>query len=123
MKKIWVFVAISGALTIIMGALSAHLFKGLLTNADVIRIQTAATYQMYHTLVLLILAVYHSSSAISAIQQSCWLFAMGIVLFSGSLYVYTFSDIQLLVFVTPIGGLLLILGWLSLIKLVKQSNF
>ncbi|RUM79294.1 MAG: DUF423 domain-containing protein, partial [Candidatus Thioglobus sp.] len=49
-----------------------------------------------------------------------WIFAIGIVLFSGSLYLYTFSKIHAMVFITPIGGMLFILGWLSLLRLAKQ---
>ncbi|RUM85847.1 MAG: DUF423 domain-containing protein, partial [Candidatus Thioglobus sp.] len=53
-------------------------------------------------------------------QQSTWIFVFGIVLFSGSLYLYTFTKIYTLVFITPIGGMLLILGWLSLARLAKR---
>jgi uncharacterized membrane protein YgdD (TMEM256/DUF423 family) len=115
--KIWIFIAISGALAVIMGAMSAHMLQDVLIEKDIARIQTAATYQMYHTLVLMILSVYHQYNPLKIISQSCALFAIGIILFSGSLYLYSFSHIHNLVFITPIGGLLLILAWLSLIRL------
>ncbi|RUM82130.1 MAG: DUF423 domain-containing protein [Candidatus Thioglobus sp.] len=120
MKKIWIFIALSGALSVIMGAMSAHMLKDVLEAKDISRIQTAATYQMYHTLLIAILAVYYQYKPLKAIQQSTWIFVFGIVLFSGSLYLYTFTKIHTLVFITPIGGMLLILGWLSLVRLAKR---
>lgn len=122
MKKIWIFIALSGALAVVIGAMSAHMLKDILSVKDIARLQTAATYQMYHTLIMAILAVYYQFRSLRAIKNSCWIFAIGIVLFSGSLYLYTFSKIHVLVFITPIGGLLLIVGWLSLIRLVYFSK-
>jgi uncharacterized membrane protein YgdD (TMEM256/DUF423 family) len=120
MKKIWIFIALSGALAVVMGAMSAHMLKDILAVKDIARIQTAATYQMYHTLIIAMLAVYYQYKAYKVIQQSAWVFVSGIVLFSGSLYLYTFTKIHTLVFITPIGGMLLILGWLSLARLSKR---
>ncbi len=120
MKKIWIFIALSGALSVIMGAMSAHMLKDILEAKDIARIQTAATYQMYHTLLIAMLAVYYRYNQHKAAQQSAWVFVFGIVLFSGSLYLYTFTKIHALVFITPVGGMLLILGWLSLARLAKR---
>jgi len=120
MKKFWIFIAISGALSVVMGAMSAHMFKDILEVKDITRIQTAATYQMYHTLLIAILAVYYQYNSLRAVRQSAWVFSIGIVLFSGSLYLYTLTKIHTLVFVTPVGGMLLILGWLSLVRLGKR---
>jgi len=122
MKKIWIFIALSGALAVVIGAMSAHMLKDILSVKDIARLQTAATYQMYHTLIIAILAVYYQFRSLRAIKNSCWIFAIGIVLFSGSLSLYTFSKIHVLVFITPIGGLLLIVGWLSLIRLAYFSK-
>ncbi len=120
MKKIWIFIALSGALAVIMGAMSAHMLKDILEVKDIAKIQTAATYQMYHTLIIAVLTVYYQYKPRKVIQQSAWIFVLGIILFSGSLYLYTFSKIHMLVFITPVGGVLLILGWLSLIRLSKR---
>ena len=119
MKKVWIFIALSGALAVVMGALSAHLLKSVLAAADISRIQTAATYQIYHTLVLLVLVIYYQSKPLSQLKHSIWLFILGIVLFSGSLYAYSFSHIHSLVYLTPIGGMLLIVAWLSLLRLLS----
>ena len=119
MKKVWIFIALSGALAVVMGALSAHLLKAILAAADISRIQTAATYQIYHTLVLLVLVIYYQSKPLSQLKHSIWFFILGIVLFSGSLYAYSFSHIHSLVYLTPIGGMLLIVAWLSLLRLLS----
>ncbi|MBT4122500.1 MAG: DUF423 domain-containing protein [Candidatus Ruthia sp.] len=121
MKKFWIFISISGALAVVMGAMSAHMLKDMLVAKDIARIQTAATYQMYHTLIIAALAVYYQYNPMQVIKQSSWMFAVGIVLFSGSLYLYTFSKIHAMVFITPIGGMLFILGWLSLLRLARRS--
>ena len=119
MKKIWIFVSISGALAVIMGALSAHLLKGFLDADDISRIQTAANYQIFHTLVLLSLLIYYQFNPFKRLRISIGLFISGIVLFSGSLYAYSFSHIHSLVYLTPVGGMLLIVAWLSLLRLIN----
>ena len=119
MKKIWIFISISGAIAVVMGALSAHLLKGILAADDISRIQTAATYQIYHTLALLVLLIYYQINPLKQIKSSIWLFVLGIVLFSGSLYAYSFSHIHSLVYLTPVGGVLLIVAWLSLLRLIN----
>ena len=119
MKKIWIFISISGAIAVVMGALSAHLLKGILAADDISRIQTAATYQIYHTLALLVLVVYYQFNPLKHLSSSIWLFVLGIVLFSGSLYAYSFSHIHGLVYLTPVGGVLLIVAWLSLLRLIN----
>jgi uncharacterized membrane protein YgdD (TMEM256/DUF423 family) len=121
MRKFWIFIALSGALSVAIGAMTAHMLKDVLEAKDIARLQTAATYQMYHTLIIAVLAVYYQYKPSQAVKQSSWIFAVGIMLFSGSLYLYTLSKIHAMVFITPIGGLMFILGWLSLLRLVKRS--
>ncbi len=117
MKFFWIFIALSGALAVIIGAMSAHVLRGIMQVEDITRIQTAVTYQMYHTLMIAVLAVCSQRISFKSIDQSIWLFIAGIVLFSGSLYLYTLTKLYGFVFVTPVGGVLLILGWLSVARL------
>ncbi|BBB23946.1 conserved hypothetical protein [Isorropodon fossajaponicum endosymbiont JTNG4] len=117
MKKIWIFIALSGALAVTIGAMSTHILKDIMQAEDITRIQTAATYQMYHTLMIAALVVCSQRISFKSIDQSIWLFIAGIVLFSGSLYLYTLTKLHGFVFVTPVGGVLLILGWLSVARL------
>jgi uncharacterized membrane protein YgdD (TMEM256/DUF423 family) len=93
------------------------MLKDILEVKDIARIQTAATYQMYHTLMIAILAGLYQFKPLKIIQQSAWIFVLGIILFSGSLYLYSFTHYHPLVFLTPIGGILLIVGWLNLIRM------
>jgi uncharacterized membrane protein YgdD (TMEM256/DUF423 family) len=117
MKKIWIFVGLSGALGVVVGAMSAHLLADILSVKELARVQTAATYQLYHTITLVALCAFYLFKPSSILKLSCILFVWGIVLFSGSLYLYTASYYQPLVFLTPIGGLLFIIGWLNLVRL------
>jgi len=115
----WVLIAGAGfaMLAVMTGAFAAHGLKQVLDAYSLGLFETAARYQMYYALALLIVA------AISAIPQfsTRWLklaaiaFILGIVLFSGSLYLLALSGIQWLGAVTPLGGVAFILGWLALI--------
>ena len=115
----WVLVAGAGfaMLAVMTGAFAAHGLKQVLNAYSLGLIETAARYQMYHALALLIVAVF------SIIPQfpTRWLklaaiaFTLGIVLFSGSLYLLALSGIKWLGAVTPLGGVVFILGWLALI--------
>jgi len=73
-------------------------------------------YQFIHTLAILILAIKIKNRISNVINWSVYLFIAGVILFSGSLIIYTFTKIGFLVFITPVGGMLLILGWLNLIR-------
>lgn len=114
-------VAISGFLAVTLGAFAAH---GLKPHLDV-RAQEwfklATTYQMWHTLALLGLAA-------TLIEQNKWFrlaawgWLVGLLLFAGSLYLMAVTGNTGLAFITPLGGLALLLGWLSLFVGVIRSN-
>ncbi|MCH9645564.1 MAG: DUF423 domain-containing protein [Proteobacteria bacterium] len=122
MKKLWIFTGLSGALAVAAGAMSAHLLADMLNAKELARIQTAATYQLYHTIALAVLCVYYQFKPLPVIKLSCILFTLAIVLFSGSLYLYTATYYQPLVFFTPIGGLLFMVGWLNLTRLAMNKS-
>jgi uncharacterized membrane protein YgdD (TMEM256/DUF423 family) len=122
MKKLWIFIGLSGAFAVAAGAMSAHLLADILNAKELDRIQTAATYQMYHTIVLVALCAYYPFKPSSIIKLSCILFTLAIVLFSGSLYLYTATYYQPLVFLTPMGGLLFMVGWLNLTRLAMNKS-
>ncbi len=103
-----VFAAINGALAVAGGAFAAH---GLDPVADAQRIgwlKIAAEYQIFHALALLAVAALHGP------QLTSWAFAIGIVLFSGSLYLMAITGMKWLGAVAPLGGLAFIAGWLVL---------
>jgi uncharacterized membrane protein YgdD (TMEM256/DUF423 family) len=96
-------------LAVALGAMGAHALEARLAGTpkglDIWK--TAALYHLVHAVALYFLAARHGPHA-------WWLLFSGILLFSGSLYIYALTQVKFLVFVTPIGGLLFMLGWLTL---------
>jgi len=112
----WIQIAaVSGMLAVVAGAFGAHGLKTRLDPEQLASWMTAAQYHLIHSVVLLALALYASSGG-KPIKLSGTLFSAGILLFSGSIYLLLLTKMRWLGPVTPIGGLLLILGWLSLIR-------
>ena len=111
-------------LAVMVGAFAAHGLKPVLNAYSLGLIETAARYQMYHAIALLTVGV------ISAIPQFSprWLklaaiaFILGILLFSGSLYILALSGIKWLGAITPIGGVAFIMGWCALIVAALNSS-
>ena len=116
MAKVFITLAsLSGMLAVALGAFGAHALKNRLDDYAMGVFQTAVQYQFYHSLALLavgVIALSHPQAAL--LRSSGWLFALGIVVFSGSLYVLSFSGLRWLGAVTPIGGLAFIAGWACL---------
>jgi uncharacterized membrane protein YgdD (TMEM256/DUF423 family) len=109
-----VFAGISGAMAVLMGAAAAHWLQNSMDAAGLARIEKAATYQMYHSLALLVLPLLMQHWVHRGFRLAAGLFMTGIICFSGSLYAYSFSGLHALVFVTPIGGVSWIVAWLCL---------
>ena len=116
MAKMFITLAsLSGALAVAFGAFGAHALKSRLDDYAMGVFQTAVQYHFYHSLALLavgIIALSHPQAAL--LRSSGWLFAVGIVVFSGSLYLLSFTGLRWLGAVTPIGGLAFIAGWAAL---------
>ena len=112
MKRNLAIVAFLGMLTIVLGAFGAHALKEQLTVSQLQSFGTATRYQMYHIIVLLFVNTYAGFS--SKVKNSLtMIFLLGILLFSGSIYAITVASIpaKKIWFVTPLGGLLFIVGW------------
>ncbi len=102
-------------LSVAAGAFGAHGLKDLL-DAEMKDVwETAARYQMYHALALLLVAALAGSLSPRAVSWSGCCFTAGVVLFSGSLYALSLSGIRWLGAITPVGGLLFLAGWLALL--------
>lgn len=102
-----------GATGVIMGAVGSHTLKGHPTEAlEFFRIGNK--YQIYHALFLLILGLLQSRYPGKLMNLSIYNTIAGIVLFSGSLYLFTLAKIKVGI-ITPIGGLLLISAWILLL--------
>jgi len=125
MHKNLTITSVLGALTIILGAFGAHALKETLTIDQINSFETAVRYQMYHVIALLFVNTYSGFSDRKR-KQISWLFFIGILLFSGSIYVIQLTTItaKSIWFVTPLGGVLFILGWIlmSLNFLKKKST-
>ncbi|MGB5269593.1 DUF423 domain-containing protein [Eudoraea sp.] len=107
-----------GVLAVVLGAFGAHGLENLLSSDAIASFKTGVTYQMYHALLLLILG---SVKSIPEEEKKLvyYFIVSGIVFFSFSIYLLatnslTGFDFRTIGFITPIGGLLLILGWLQL---------
>lgn len=107
--------AFFGAVGIGAGAFGAHGLKTVLAASDLVVWQTAVQYQLYHSLGLLVLGL--ASYRWSRINASVYCWVLGMMFFSGSLYALALGAPRGLGLVTPLGGLLLISGWLCLARL------
>ena len=112
MRVSWTFraAAVLGFFGVVLGAAGAHGLKQALSSFDTADIWgTAVFYQLVHAVALLALAAAGRASQVLA---ALWI--AGIAIFSGTLYVIALSELKWLGAVTPIGGLLLLAGWLLL---------
>ncbi|RMG26202.1 MAG: DUF423 domain-containing protein [Methanobacteriota archaeon] len=109
-----IFGAIIGALSVAIGAFGAHVLEPRLAQDDFATFQTAVRYQMYHSLLLMIVGLWYRNSPDQRLFNIGLVILGGILLFSGSLYLIVFTGIQSFGAVAPLGGMLLIIGWASL---------
>jgi uncharacterized membrane protein YgdD (TMEM256/DUF423 family) len=108
--------AIFGGLSVAGGAFGAHALREKISERSLEIFDTGARYQMYHALALLLVAMLMSrlENPPRTLLVSGWLFIIGVVIFSGSLYALSLTGIKSLGAVAPLGGLALILGWAAL---------
>ncbi|QQX77338.1 MULTISPECIES: DUF423 domain-containing protein [Aequorivita] len=127
-KNIVITASFLTAVTIAMGAFGAHGLKNMVEIEALNTFETGIRYQMYHCLALLILGL--APSIPEKIKKTVfWLFILGILLFSGSIYLLALNEVlpfnsAKIGFITPIGGLLFIIGWIwfafKMLSLKKQ---
>lgn len=118
-KRIIIIAALFGMLAVVLGAFGAHGLRDRITPTELDNWKTAVNYQFYHTFALLFLSLVAKTSS-RLVTFSFIAFSLGIIFFSGSLYLLSTRSITgfywpLLGPITPIGGLFLILGWLGLL--------
>ena len=120
-KRIIITASLLGVLAAITGAFGAHGLKALITSAQLEVWHTAVQYNFYHVFALLFLSTFGRFKN-NLIVTAYYFFTFGIILFSGSLYLMACKDIlglnqgltKVLGPITPVGGLLFILGWIML---------
>lgn len=112
-KRLWLkIIAVSGLLSVVLGAFAAHGLDAILTEQRMQTFQTGVRYQLIHTLALLGLICLPDELTQSCFKTYTGIFwLLGIVLFSGSLYLLVATDITALGMITPLGGTAFIIGW------------
>jgi uncharacterized membrane protein YgdD (TMEM256/DUF423 family) len=107
--------AFFGLLAVILGALGAHALKSVLTPEQMVSYDTGVRFQMYHALLLLFVGLlYHILPDIKFKGMTTGMLIAGVLCFSGSIYLLTLLRLKAVALATPLGGLLLIIGWLLL---------
>lgn len=111
----WLFVgSMMGMVAVSAGAFGAHGLRQALSADMAVTFETAVRYQMYHALALLAVGLLQNQDATAFGNLAGWAFAVGIVVFSGSLYIMSLSGERWLGAITPVGGLAFIGGWVLL---------
>jgi len=107
--------AVLGFLGVALGAFAAHALKSRLSAEMLAVFETGVRYQMYHAFAVLIVAaaIGHIGNA-RLLVIAGWFFFAGILLFSGSLYALALTSVRILGAITPVGGLLFLIGWACL---------
>lgn len=123
MNKILSVTAFLGAITVVLGAFGAHSLQETLSVYELKSFETGVRYQMYHVLALLFVNMYSLFSSKTK-KIISYLFFVGILFFSGSIYAITFGvPAKSIWFITPLGGLFFILGWLKMgISFLKNNK-
>ncbi len=125
-KKILITASVLAAIAIVLGAFGAHGLKARIPEASLAIFETGVTYQMYHALALLAIGLFNVLST----KTTKWVvrfFVFGVLFFSGSLYLLALKSllpfsVSFLGPITPIGGLLFVLGWARLVYGVAKEN-
>ena len=106
--------ALNAFIAVAMGAFSAHALKASLSAHYLAVIQTAADYQFYHALGLILIGLLYLQNKSRLTALSGWLMLTGIIIFSGSLYALGLTGTKWLGMVTPAGGVCFLIAWLML---------
>jgi uncharacterized membrane protein YgdD (TMEM256/DUF423 family) len=114
--------AIFMALAVLLGAFGAHALKNILSPEMLAVYKTGVEYQFYHALGLLVIGSigFHLDSI--WLRRSGLLLTLGILLFSGSLYILALTGIKVIGAITPIGGVSFVLGWVCLAIAVWERS-
>ena len=115
MKIFVILGAINAFISVALGAFGAHGLEGRISEHYMGVWEKAVSYQMYHALGLLATGILIQVTNAPLLGTAGWLMLLGIIFFSGSLYILAVSGISILGAITPIGGVLFLAGWVLLI--------
>ena len=115
MGRIFLFLgAVFAFIGVAAGAFGAHILKDRL-SADMLAVfEVGVRYQMYHALALIAVACIRNKSPSAVVTTGGWCFALGTILFSGSLYLLSLTGMKWFGAITPLGGLAFLAGWACL---------
>lgn len=112
MEKFILYAAVNGFLVVALGAFGAHGLEEKISEASLNTWNTAVLYQMFHVAGLILTAfLCYIFPASKSFSRSAYAFQIGIVLFSGSLYLLALTSITFFAYITPVGGLCFLAGW------------
>lgn len=121
--KLWMTLgAVYGLLGVALGAFGAHALRARLAPEMLAIWRTGVEYQFYHAAALLLVGLWLRQAPSAPLQVAGACFAVGVLLFSGSLYVLALSGIRGLGAVTPLGGVLFLIGWAALLLAVWRGR-
>ncbi|MBC1981860.1 DUF423 domain-containing protein [Listeria welshimeri] len=121
MKKTIITGAVFAGLAVLLGAFGAHALKDVL-GRYASTWETGVQYQMFHAVGILIIGLLMEKQTSRLYNWAAILFSVGIVFFSGSLYVLSISKVTVLGAITPIGGVCFVVGWFLLMLGVSKRT-
>ncbi len=113
--------AILAGLCVFLGAFAAHVIEKKLSINMLSTYKTATYYMQWHTIGIILTIICQKTKLIKS-SKPAWYFLIGIILFSGSLLTYVITQYKALVYITPIGGLCFIYGWVAFAFNVKTET-
>ncbi|MGB0558657.1 MAG: DUF423 domain-containing protein [Pseudohongiellaceae bacterium] len=107
--------AVNGLLAVMLGAFMSHSLERTITTELLTVFQTGVSYHMYHSLAALAVGILsHIFPKVRLLKFSAYSFLLGIMFFSGSLYLLALTELPMIGLITPIGGAFFIFGWIML---------
>ncbi|MEJ0086148.1 MAG: DUF423 domain-containing protein [Pseudomonadota bacterium] len=113
-RLLYIFAGVAGFVGVALGAFAAHGLKSRLAPDLLAIFETAVRYQMYHVFAIVAAAWAWARWQNKAFAVAGWMFIVGIVIFSGSLYLLALTGTRWLGAIAPFGGLAFLTGWLCL---------
>lgn len=109
-----VIASIFGLTGVALGSFGAHCLKSTISSDLLLAFEMGVRYQMYHTFALYVVSWFLHSRHTKKLVLSAWFFVSGVILFSGSLYLLAITGLRSFGMITPLGGMLLLAGWVML---------
>ena len=125
-RRFLILAGLLGFLGVLLGAFGAHGLKSRIEPAMLETFEVGVRYHLVHAVALLVVALMSQQQSCSCIKVAGWSFTVGIVIFSGTLYVLAVTGMKWLGAITPIGGVAFMVGWIALlvagVRVKKEGN-